>query len=457
MVNIFTGGSYQGFVERNTLCSLPGTIFIGGSNDGFGLNKVSCPGTVFSGGSSDGFSYNNMPCVGIYFGGSGDGFASNLISCSASVTVFLGGPSDGFATSLISCPASVDVFKGGSSDGFGTMSISCSVPDNIFVGNSYQGFAFSTSVCPQTVNVFTGGSYNGFTLSHTNCVSSVNIYYGGVYPGFALSKIECASTIYSGGANDGFVSAAVFCSGIFSGGSYDGFINRKIECSSPENVFKGGSYDGFNQLVLNCVSPSNIFSGFSNDGFSVVRAGCSPGGGVSLPVELIYFKARCENKKVSVTWSVASQVNNNYFTVERSPDGINFNVVGIIEGNGNSSQLHNYSFVDADPLTGTSYYRLKQTDFDGQSEHFNSVTSMCSENSGTFSIYPNPNNGRFFIDGVPLNSSVVITNLVGEKVYDSKIKETRIEIILENQSNGIYFVHVTMDKEIITQKIILTR
>ncbi len=420
--------------------------------DGFDLSKTSCSGTIFSGGASDGFAYINIPCIGIYFGGSNDGFASNVISCPASSAIFSGGSSDGFAlTSLISCLASANVFKGGSSDGFGILSISCPVPNNIFTGSSYQGFAFNSQVCSSPVNIFTGGANDGFSMNNITCLVPINIFYGGSYQGFSIFKIACASTIYSGGSNDGFATGSIACSGIFFGGSYDGFSVNSIACLAASNVSMGGSYDGFVFNNISCPSPTNIFSGFSYDGFSLAREGCS----YVVPIEMVFFKAHCENKKVFVNWETASQFNNNYFTIERSGDGVNFYTIGIVQGAGNSTQELNYTFIDAAPPEATSYYRLRQTDFDGQSEYFDAVTSTCRENSGSLSIYPNPNNGHFFIEGPSFNANLVITNLVGEKVYESKIKQVKTEITLDNQPNGIYFIHVTMENGIVTKKIFI--
>jgi len=307
------------------------------------------------------------------------------------------------------------------------------------------------------VNISAGGSYDGFALSGTMCLSSVNIFYGGSYDGFSLSRVECSSTIFSGGANDGFAMGYIACFGIYSGGMHQGFSQNNTACVAAQNVFKGGSSDGFTQNVLSCASSVNIFSGFSYNGFSIVRIGCTPGGGISLPIRLVDFKATCENKKVIISWRTANEINNDYFMVERSSDGINFQILGVVEGAGNSNQALNYSFVDAEPLDVTAFYRIRQTDFDGQSEYFNVVASTCIAQEGRFSIYPNPNNGHFFIEGCPLNTSLEITNPVGEKIYDSKIREKKTEIVLVNLSNGIYFIHLNMGNEMITKKIFIVQ
>jgi hypothetical protein len=85
-----------------------------------------------------------------------------------------------------------------------------------------------------------------------------------------------------------------------------------------------------------------------------------------LPIELLSFTATPSGKFVKTNWSTASETNNNYFTVERSLDAQTFEEVGRVKGAGNSSVTLDYAFTDEKPNTGISYYRLKQTDFDGK-------------------------------------------------------------------------------------------
>jgi hypothetical protein len=89
-------------------------------------------------------------------------------------------------------------------------------------------------------------------------------------------------------------------------------------------------------------------------------------GTTPLPVSLVEFNATAvDNAQVLCEWMTASETNNDYFTVERSPNTYSFEEVGIVDGAGNSNQLLQYSLLDERPLEGWSYYRLKQTDFNG--------------------------------------------------------------------------------------------
>jgi hypothetical protein len=90
----------------------------------------------------------------------------------------------------------------------------------------------------------------------------------------------------------------------------------------------------------------------------------------TLPIELIHFEATAASYSVDILWSTATEINNNFFTIERSPDMITWDIIGVVAGAGTTSAVHNYQFADQSPAAGLTYYRLKQTDFDGSFEYF---------------------------------------------------------------------------------------
>ena len=107
-------------------------------------------------------------------------------------------------------------------------------------------------------------------------------------------------------------------------------------------------------------------------------SGCLPS---ILPVELLSFNASCKNGTVVCDWATASETNNDYFSIERSFDGVLFNEIGKVKGGGTSSTNRNYEFVDAElPLRSavSFYYRLKQTDYDSKSAYYGAVLVNCS-------------------------------------------------------------------------------
>jgi len=85
----------------------------------------------------------------------------------------------------------------------------------------------------------------------------------------------------------------------------------------------------------------------------------------SLPVELVSFRAEPREGKIELFWTTASEVNSNYFCIEKSYDAANFSEGGTVEAAGNSITFLNYEFTDAAPFHPLTYYRLKEMDFDG--------------------------------------------------------------------------------------------
>lgn len=176
---------------------------------------------------------------------------------------------------------------------------------------------------------------------------------------------------------------------------------------------------------------------------------------IILPIEVLSFDAKyqTENKEVFVSWATASQLNNNYFTVERSFDGVIFEIVEVIKGAGTNSEILAYTCRDKKPMHGLVYYRLKQTDFNGEYKYSNIVDVECEDKTLEMKVIPNPSSGAFSVSGLEPNSDLVITNTLGELVFETKIKEaiTKIEIV----ESGVYFVKCTTRKKCLQQKIIV--
>jgi hypothetical protein len=121
-----------------------------------------------------------------------------------------------------------------------------------------------------------------------------------------------------------------------------------------------------------------------------------------LPIELLSFSAKLNSQKtVDINWSTASEINNNYFVVERSVNGISFEPIASQSGSLNSFTIKKYSVNDENPLKSRSYYRLKQVDFGGKFTYSASV-SIFNDQTSLISIYPNPARNRF---SVKYNSS----------------------------------------------------
>jgi hypothetical protein len=105
-----------------------------------------------------------------------------------------------------------------------------------------------------------------------------------------------------------------------------------------------------------------------------------------LPIELMFFTAETSNKGVNLNWATATEINNDFFTIERSLNGNNWEVIDYLTGAGNANYMIEYSFTDANPYQGVSYYRLKQTDYDGKFEYFAPVAVNMTKSAGMSEI-----------------------------------------------------------------------
>ncbi len=145
------------------------------------------------------------------------------------------------------------------------------------------------------------------------------------------------------------------------------------------NQFGGGNASISDSYTL--VGPGTIrVSGAANRADEIITYQVSSAGATCpdctsiLPIELTRFNAEREGEYVNLTWITATERNNDYFTIEQSVNGFDFVVVGYMNGAGNSSSPLAYKLIDSSPeLEKVSYYRLKQTDFDGQYAYSNIV------------------------------------------------------------------------------------
>lgn len=145
------------------------------------------------------------------------------------------------------------------------------------------------------------------------------------------------------------------------------------------------------------------------------------GSGYSLPIELSSFYAEADGTSVNVNWVVHSQINNDYYTIEKSIDCLNWEEVERVNGDGNSNTEKNYTIIDKHPNIGISYYRLKQTDYDGRSETFHPV-SVEVENKYTIELKIKPNPAINYIElEMPHTEHPLINHRI--KIFDTKGNE----------------------------------
>jgi hypothetical protein len=178
-----------------------------------------------------------------------------------------------------------------------------------------------------------------------------------------------------------------------------------------------------------------------------------------LPITLISFTASVINGEVILKWSTSAEINNDYFTIQRSKADFGWENIQKIPGSGTSGSVKYYSTHDPSPLQGVSYYRLLQTDIDGRQSYSYVVSVNLGNKSSEISIYPNPANDHIKIR-LPLSGKYVIALLSssGQSLINPvTINGTGTDLNVSVLKSGIYFIQITHDGINETRKIIINK
>lgn len=146
----------------------------------------------------------------------------------------------------------------------------------------------------------------------------------------------------------------------------------------------------------------------------------------ALPIELLSFDAQLnEKKQVDIFWTTTTEINNDFFSVERSKDEVIFEQIAVVDGAGNSTVSHQYKILDANPFAGINYYRLKQIDFDG-SQNYSIIRTVNIISDEHFTAYPNPMNNELHISGEGFSGEgeliIEIYDALGKLVYNNSLE-----------------------------------
>jgi len=339
---------------------------------------------------------------------------------------FSGGTGDGFSRALViqltfdGIPAGVAaLYVGGSGDGFDRSTESVTLSGGnlaaLFQGSSGDGFDRST--VSQTLSgemllvLYGGGGGDGFDRTVTSVTLSG----------------DNANQLYGGGGGDGFDRSVaqvtlegVTLAAIFSGGDGDGFdqetMSQALNGQTLEGLFSGGQGDGFDarqvSVVVSGETLAQLFGGGRGDGFDAAFYA----GSIPLPLDLISFDAFPEQDYVLLKWATENEQATDFFTIEKTVDGLDFAAVGDTDAAGYSEPGERlvYEMKDNEPYQGRSFYRLKTTDFDGMVSLSHLVEVQFAETESddwNFTLFPNPNTGRHFsvrTDGMAAGKEVTV-------------------------------------------------
>lgn len=176
-----------------------------------------------------------------------------------------------------------------------------------------------------------------------------------------------------------------------------------------------------------------------------------------LPIELLYFSAEAmDEQSVLTIWETATELNNDFFTIEKSANLLDWQIAGTLKGGGTSLQKLSYNFTDNSPYKGISYYRLKQTDYNGNYK-YSSVQSVDLEKGGKISVSPNPSAEHILnINGEEdFRCDINLYNTMGQLIYSSPNHSTN-DINLASIEAGVYHLLISKsDKIVYRNRVIL--
>ena len=164
-----------------------------------------------------------------------------------------------------------------------------------------------------------------------------------------------------------------------------------------------------------------------------------------LPIELLYFGAKIiDDRYVELNWKTSSEVNNNYFTLERSLDGSQWKKLVDMAGAGNSTIVLDYTYIDNNPLKGVSYYRLKQTDYDGLFIYFEQ-RSIRNSSTVSVEVYPSSTHKQVIVKGPASKlENIRIYNELGQDITrhcDIVVQSPSVvKIDISKLNSGVYFI-----------------
>jgi hypothetical protein len=225
--------------------------------------------------------------------------------------------------------------------------------------------------------------------------------------------------------------------------SYDGLAETPASHTSS-NTFLHSAL-----TIVGPIAPDGHYTvTFPVSGFSGFFChACNPNNN-PLPVEFISFDGYHSNNVNNLRWATASEINNHKFEVQRSIDASNWEYIGEVDGNGNSSVRNSYSFIDNKLNTNAYYYRLKQIDFDSKYEYSN-VIYLSNSSVSINNMYPNPAQNNIFYSLASDIDKSVIVNIIN---IDGKIISTKNNQIFKGANNlmsdisdlpsGVYILQV---------------
>ncbi|PHR37204.1 MAG: hypothetical protein COA38_00510 [Fluviicola sp.] len=318
------------------------------------------------------------------------------------------------APGLNSTCATPDPVCSGSAINFTSTITGLDAEDDINPGNNYGCLSSSPDPTWYYLEISTGGNL----VIDIAAASDIDYAIWGPFIDLASAQVNCDS-----------YGPPIDCS----------YSTAAVEQASVNGVIAGEVY----VLVVTNFAGSVQTISINDAPSNTAETDCSI---VPLPVELVNFDGYMFENEIVLSWTTVSEINNDYFIVERSKDTQFWVASDLIQGNGTTSQISEYQSIDREYDEGTNYYRLKQFDFNG-GVTFSDVIAIVANKNINVSLIPNPAEFNVVIKTSEYFSKIDIINMQGltvESLNFDLIRSTSIDI--SSLSKGIYNMYIQTDK-----------
>jgi len=320
--------------------------------------------------------------------------------------------------------------------------------DNITIKHSIVNF--TNIILSGSISIESSGTLSSLNMTVAN--GAVLMVYGTLN----LSSL----TLNNGSSVHIFSSGVVAVSGDFVN------KNNTTNIIIDGNLIVGGNFtNGFGGIIAGTgrISVSGVYDGNGNTFGFFPTSSVPPNSSIStpLPIELLEFGVIASGNNAVISWKTSSEINNDYFTIKKSNDGFTFFDLAKINAKGFSNSISSYSYSDNNETVGIKYYKLVQTDFNGNSKAYNicilNIENLPSEikDVSAFSIGPNPFTNEFKIrltSSEAISVNVILVDESGNKLYNKiqQLTEGINEFSVTCNSNlkpGLCFVYILKENE----------
>ncbi|UII34070.1 T9SS type A sorting domain-containing protein [Fulvivirga ulvae] len=260
-------------------------------------------------------------------------------------------------------------------------------------------------------------------------------------PNFSIDAGCTLAVSANGGSGGSAITTDIHGAG---GGGGQGRVMFSVTQPGNTSVSTSNGSSGCNNGTDPCNSvPDEQPSGSDGEGISD-EVSSDP-----LPVSLLYFNGAIEKSgDIVLKWGTGSELNNDFFTIEKSPDGTDWEIIGFSNGYGTTSEEHNYEYLDRVNKVSSAFYRLSQTDFDGVRAYLKTIKVESGWAENDILLYPNPGKGQYalLLSGqVNGDVSVELYDTMGRKVeveYEQAVNKIRFQ--LNNKPKGVYMLRIDL-------------